>query len=476
MLKRQVIKNIIIIFLIAFHPLVGMGQEKEPVELKLEFQSEVNFSGDCPLTQTRFESAVFHKAVNFHSRTISEKVDFKSAHFYGPSRFDHVVFRDSARFNETLFDKQAYFHHSKFAKQGLFFGTVFNEKATFNNAVFNKTAFFHNVQFQDTCNFTSARFKEPANFLGTHFDGPTYFSHARFDSDITFYYAEINAPLTLENASAKDFIFHGAIIRDKIYLGSTTNSQVPFADFTKASFTEPENSFHPSTGKKTNGGEIILVGPAKLDIQIEKFPHLSLLDTLDYFTKKYIIATLKEECFAGENQASERFELDYILAKSTMHQDKSSVYGRTKFYQVHKWPKWFATELYYLTMELGYRPFDLLYWAFGLVIIFTIIYSIWIPERLKEFIALEWKHKKTKESTESASICSLFYENVLISFYFSASVFFALRFNKDIFNFFERNEKMWISIEWLLGIIFYVAFFALAQSGSILHRLLGLFV
>lgn len=453
-----------------------MAQERERTDRRSEYHDVIDFSENRPLTQTHFDSAVFHNAVNFHQSTIKEKLYFDSAHFNGPARFDHTIFADSISFNEAIFEKQAYFHYSKFYETAPFFGTVFQEKVTFNNAGFYGPAFFHNAQFQDSCNFTATHFRGPVNFLKAQFNGPTYFAHAKFNDAITFYYTEINAPLTLENAKVNEFIFHGAIIRDKIYLGENISLQYPTANFTQASFTEPVNCENTKTDQKTNGGQIILVGPARVNIQIEKFGHIALLDTLDYFTKKNIISTLKDECFPEEDQATERFELDYILAKSTMHQDKTSYFSRTKFNQVHKWPHWLATEFYYLAMGLGYRPFNLLYWAFGTVFLFTLIYAFWIPERLKQFISLEWKHKKKKESTASASIASLFYENVLLSFYFSASIFFALRFNKDIFNFFGRNEKMWISIEWLLGIIFYVAFFALAQSGSILHRLLGLFV
>ncbi len=440
----------------------------------LVFSNNVDSSRAVHETAMHFSSAVFQQSALFQSSVFQDSADFKKAHFKGYTRFDSSSFQNYSRFNEATFDQITHFFHARFSQNARFFGTIFNDEVSFNDVQFYRPVFFHNAQFHGPANFTTAHFHAPVDFLRAQFNAPVYFEHATFNGDATFYFCQINAPLMFEDALADTIIFHGAMIRDKIYLGSVNLSRYPTGDFTKASFTEPEHAL--KSGKKTGGGEIILVGPARVSIQIEKFGHLSICDTLDYFTKKNIIATLKDESFSDDDQATERFELDYLLARSTMHQDKSSIYGRTKFYQVHKWPHWFLTELYYLTMRLGYRPFNLLYWALATVLIFTVIYANWIPDRLKEFIALDWKHRPTHDVVVSPNKWAVRYENALVAFYFSAAIFFALRFNKDLFNFFGRKEKIWISFEWLLGIIFYVAFFALAQSGSILHRLLGLFV
>jgi hypothetical protein len=464
----------IVILVITLCPFSASAQSDD-AKAPREYDDIIDFSGDIPLIETDYEAAIFHKAVDFNSKIFPEEITFKSAHFYDTARFDNCVFEERTSFHYITFEKKVHFQESEFQKWGRFFGTVFNGEASFHDVEFLDDVYFNKAQFNGICNFTATKFKSKIEFTEAQFHAPVYMRFAEFDSTISFFYAQINAPLRLENAKVDTFIFDGAIIRDKIYIGSSNMGlSPPTADFEMASFTDPEDTY--KIGKKTHGGEIVLVGPANILIQIEKFSHISLLDTLDYFTKKNIISTLKSDCFADDDQATERFELDYILARSTKHQDKTSIYGRTKFYQVYKWPHWLATELYDRTMGLGYRPFNLLWWAFGCVILFTIGYAWKMPQRLKEFISLDSKYNSPPEEQTSASKFSLFYENILFAFYFSAAIFFAFRFNKDIFTFFGRREKMWISFEWLLGIIFYVAFFALAQSGSILHRLLGLFV
>jgi hypothetical protein len=440
---------------------------------RLALRDTVRFHEINSSNKVTYDSCLFTMPVNYNNKIFEDSASFDGAHFLDRTRFDHTIFHEDAIFNEAIFEDNVYFHKSTFNKTARYFGTTFKQKTTFNNSKFKTPVFFHNVQFQDSCNFIDAHFDGPVNFYKTQFNSFSDFSYTWFKDSISFYFSEINGPFTLQNAVADNILFHGTIIRDKLYLGNNVRIQIPTVDLTKASFAQNIDFDRQTHKKMVKSGKIVLVGPVHLALQSEKFKNLTLLKTLDYFSKKNIIETLKENSYSRKNQATERFELDYILARSIMYQEKTSAYSPYRPRHILKWlPAWLCS----VTMGFGYRPFKLFWWAFGIVLIFMTIYAWKIPKRLEEFIALEWKHKRTKENKEQASKYSIVYDNLLTAFYFSNAIFFALRFNKDIFNYFDRREKVLISIEWLLGIIFYFIFFTQAKSGSILHRLWGMFI
>ena len=55
-------------------------------------------------------------------------------------------------------------------------------------------------------------------------------------------------------------------------------------------------------------------------------------------------------------------------------------------------------------------------------------------------------------------------------------VFFTFRLKKDILTFFSHKEKYAIVTQWTLGLLVYLAFLTLSQSGSILQQLKTLFI
>ncbi len=63
--------------------------------------------------------------------------------------------------------------------------------------------------------------------------------------------------------------------------------------------------------------------------------------------------------------------------------------------------------------------------------------------------------------------------NVLMS---QLGLIWTFRLKKDLSTSFKTKEKRMIVFEWLLGVLVYIAFLALAKSGSVLHTLKSLFV
>ena len=105
------------------------------------------------------------------------------------------------------------------------------------------------------------------------------------------------------------------------------------------------------------GARIVLFGPVEINIQAEKLEFLALSDTLDYYAKKDIVSRLKETSFKDEQFSNARFELDHLFAKSTIYQKQSVYFEEYPWYDPVVW----GQRLYKVTMELGCRPFKLLF-------------------------------------------------------------------------------------------------------------------
>ena len=194
-----------------------------------------------------------------------------------------------------------------------------------------------------------------------------------------------------------------------------------------------------------------------------------MLDTLDYYSKKDIITDLKNYSFNGEQYQKERFELDYIFAKSTKFQEVATLYRPNKWYQILKWPKWAGIFFYDITMGLGYRPFRLIPWLF----ITLLCFSFWIfsklPTQINEYINREEKKKSSELQIENK------FTTFINCFYVTSGAFFGIRLKQDVLTFFKPNQRWRIIVIWAVGLLMYFYFIYFAKSGSILNSIKGLF-
>ena len=287
-------------------------------------------------------------------------------------------------------------------------------------------------------NFRYARFIANADFRYAGFQGRADFWGAEFESAADFRFAQFDSPAD----------FDRAVINDRFYIGSRQGQQF---DFTRTIFS-------PSA-------KLVLCEFAELNFQNEKIKHLALLDTLSYNLKRLIIDNLKGQSFKSDSKA--HFELDYLFARATMYQSAGDKYTRNQWYQVWNWPRAMISSGYYLTMGLGYRPFRLVWWILGIIILFAAWYFIGMRDQVSDYIlAGEKNQDKVPHNLDLFINC----------LYFSASLFFTFRLKKEILKSFERKQRWIIISEYLIGFLAYIAFLALAKSGSIIHNLRSLFV
>jgi len=452
-----------------------------------------------------FVESRFHCPVGFSSAKFNSDAIFAESVFDSSAGFQQVEFNKYVSFSKSQFNNSVDFSSTKFKAHTDFIDTKFGEDIVFGFATFDSTLRFENVIFDSTPDFRGTKFRGEGLFFNVQFRtiasfNSTFsrlavFGKARFDSTFYFDYAKVDSLVIIINSvfcdkvifSNSDFgelgevDFSYSTIGDTVLLGS---SLIKFFsqryDFSRARLLPqgkhviPADTLMDLPEKQINfpGAKIILLGPADIKIQLEKFKFLELAEKLDFYSKKDIITNLKELSFKGEQFKRERFELDYIFAKSTRYQKDSAIYEKYSIFNPVRWWRCF----YDLTLGLGYRPFRILYLIIGIIVGFGIYYLVKWPTKVSEYISRDDDSQKLSEVDTHVSRFALMVDQLIKCIYFSSMVFLTFRLKRDILFFFEIKQKRFIVSEWLLGILILFYFLYFAEEGSILNTLKSLIV
>ena len=463
----------------------------------LSFHRPANFHWAWFDSTADFSFAQFGSTAGFYEAKFDNTADFSSAQFGGTASFPSVQFGSTADFLGTQFDNTADFSFAQF-----------DSTADFSFAQFGSTADFLETQFDNTTDFSFAQFDSAADFRKVQFDSTTDFSKTGFGGTANFSRAKIRNRLHFNGAvfsEAVDFLeaefgtlgiadFNSAWIIDTLFAGSSSElytqrfdlglvKLLPRGTFVLSgkSIIVVASSTDTSEEAISNrpeqiilngpGAHILLEGPVEMKIQHEKLKFVSLLDTLDYFTKKVIVDGTKQASFKGDEFKREWFEMDFIFEKSTLYQKKTTTYETYSPFDFWFW----SQSLYYYSMGLGYRPFWLIWWVLGIIVLFGGFYIIFIPNPVRQYVYRD-DPTKLKPSSLINPPRPPFMETLVNCLYFSAMLLFTVRLKKDLLTSFDRWHKQVIVFEWLLGVGIYGAFLALSKSGSILHNLKSLFL
>ena len=477
-----------------------------------QFDSTADFRSARFNSTAEFSRARFNSTAEF-SAQFDGTADFRRAQFDSTAEFSSAQFNSTAEFREVQFDNTADFRRAQFDSTADFRRAQFDSTAEFRFAQFNSTAEFRFAQFNSTAEFRFAQFNSTAEFHFAQFDGTAEFHFAQFDGTAEFRRAKIGNRLRFKEVvftKAVDFReaefdtlgiadFNSAWIIDTLFAGSSSElytqrfdlslvkllpggtyvlsgkSAKAFPSITDTTKTDTSGKDLSEQAEQTilsgPGAHIVLEGPVEMKIQHEKLEFVSLLDTLDYFTKKVIVDGTKQASFKGDEYKHERFEMDFIFEKSTLYQKKTTTYE--VYSRFHPW--FWLQSLYYYAMGLGYRPFWLIWWILGIIVLFGGIYMIWIPDPVRQYVYRD-DPTKLKPSSLINPPRLPFTENLINCLYFSAMLLFTVRLKKDLLTSFELRHKRFIVFEWLLGVGIYGAFLALSKAGSILHNLKSLFL
>ncbi|MEM7819913.1 MAG: pentapeptide repeat-containing protein [Candidatus Aenigmatarchaeota archaeon] len=390
-----------------------------------------------------------------------------------------IIFNEDAKFLKAHFNELAQFSGVKFAKNADFTSAIFNGKSEFNKAVFKGNANFNNAEFnwlnfseaffEDNVVFRNAIIRDTANFSDATFYGAIDFSGAQLLNRANFknskFYASINLIGTYFNEAIK---FNYVEFYDSVFIGSQRSDYIQSFDFSMADLIDKADQFAFEDERNKNnkniikysGAAIILTSPVDIKIQLEKFKFIHLKENLDYFTKKRIIHRLKEN-FKDDDYRIERFELDYIFAKSTKYQKESSSYVKKK-------PIKKAISFFYdYFLGLGYRPFKIIKLMFFFITFFSIIYFISsnIKINIDKYInnILNLKYIKFENISKKQYIKRI--EEFLNCYYFSATIFFNIKIRSEILRSFSFKQKIIIIIEWILSLICYYVFIKYSKAG-----------
>lgn len=464
------------------------------------FYNDAEFLENQFYGKASFWESNYYGRANFMMSRFDSIANFKQSKFQSTANFENVNFDEKTEFQYSIFMKIAYFNQSRFISSVNFYHTKFDSVVIFNKAYFkdfsnfSATIFLNNVEFKEIkflgqTDFRNSQFNATVDFKGSKFSKFLYFNGSKFNKLMNFSSCIFDEKIDFRNVKFDSFAivdFSLAEIKDTIFVGNLNSREIQRYDFMKTkllekgetiNYLELKNDTIPVVTKYP-GANIIIYAPVDLKIQLEKFKFIKLCDSLDFYTKKDIITTLKDVSFSeNKKHGKERFELEYILAKSTINQKKSSSYKKYGILNPITWIHY----LHNITMGLGYRPFRLACWALIIVFIFTIIYFFKMNKNINNYLAKRYEiiesleYRRGRRKLKNRSNPNLI-DSLINCLYFSSMLFFSFRFKTELLTFFNTKEKQLILIEWLMGFFTYIAFFTLSKSGSILHNLKSLFL
>lgn len=518
------------------------------------FDSIASFSG-AAFDAAFFVDATFNSRASFGEAAFESAALFDRAVFSGPATFEGSTFSGAADFIDVEFGSGASFSPARFERRASFFTARFEGLADFDGATFEDAASFKSTRFEDGVTFRGVTFTGRVDFRGASIDSIGVFDGAAFEQGATFEGAALGGAVDFSSArywGATDFWdaldfrgarfggdtvadFSRASVRDTIHIGSWDEGADHRFDFRRVNFLEGGREARPSdtTDVDYPGAAVVLHGPADVQLQVEKFDFLRLADGLSYFDKRDIVTYLKTHSFDSDGQEVARFELDYLLARSTMHQ------GRTGTHEAYSWhdAQWWLNVGYYYLMGFGYRPFRIFLWAGVMVLAFAVFYRLRMADDVHAFVQNNGEDHAPRTPSPPAPKPAPFQDTTwditlgrftigriaprtspngpssrqlpsrqlsseqlspmrplsqptasgnpdhasmltpwIHCLYFSTMVVFTLRLNRKILTFFDAGQQRIIVTQWVAGFTLYVLFLTLAKSGSILHQLKTLFV
>lgn len=375
--------------------------------------------------------------------------------------------RKSLTYSELDLQKFFSIRSASFSKPLSFNNSIFERGfwsigSTYNQLKFSKTRFKENVDF------VISTFLQELSFYESHFEKNIQFVQVGANT-IDFSYSSLSGSLNIELTGIKKLILLNTLFSDssevRFWKSSITDSLIigiiPSLSREPIKKIQNYNLLWATFGADT---KIVLNGPVRIKLQLERLKYLTINNELDYFDKKYIIDEVKRLNYADPVFTRERFELDFIFAKSTLYQKISNTYEEYSLFSITR----LANFIYYTTMGLGYRPFRIIPWLIIILLGFSVWLWLRIPSQINKYINKAEKKKQPELDNENK------FTTFINCFYVTAGLFFGIRLKQDVLTFFKPNERWRIIVIWAIGLLMYFYFIYFAKSGSILNSIKGL--
>ena len=182
------------------------------------FQATADFSGAEFKHNAQFDNSTFKLDVNFSRTTFHAYASFSQVTFQGSAEFISTVFLDGAYFDGTRFEGRASFGDAKF-KEGV----------DFNRALLEDQVDFIGANLLGWTKFNNAVFKKSTKFMGAKFES-TDFDHVSFEDVAEFNTAVFQDVRFRETKFQRTAVFHAATFGRAKFDGATFEEMAIFTD------------------------------------------------------------------------------------------------------------------------------------------------------------------------------------------------------------------------------------------------------
>jgi len=372
-----------------------------------KFDKYADFSNAHFYGNINFSGAIFQNGVSFTGATFHSLADFEETQFLNNApKFDNAIFEKEVHFINTYFEGGGHFVQTTFKDYVFFTRELNSQKMTFGGeASFDKAVFegegsveFRNVTFGGLADFNNVTFGEKANFHNGKFCNGADFSDVIFQSTLWFSDCIFNTEANFQSAEFKgDTYFVGTVFEKELSFKNAKFEQI----FTFA--PEKNNEIDLRYLRCFGNGQITA------DLRKTKFYHIYSIENLKF-----------DNCIWSENLKiyEERMnDLTYAklqtvykdLKNSFEEHDQKDLVGKA-FYREMEMKRFRAKEegniedylfLLYFKLFAGYgeKPFNIIFWSFGIIFLFALLFWIFgieistIPYRLEfePYSRFTWK-------------------------------------------------------------------------------------
>ncbi|MCK4310012.1 MAG: pentapeptide repeat-containing protein [Methanomicrobia archaeon] len=374
------------------------------------------FEGKATFISATFEQAVFFQRENDKEKiTFQDGVTFSYTRFGGYTNFGDVRFKNYANFEHSIFQVGAFFERAKFLDSRIsfddaeFYGEVYFANAEFNEidgyttfrdakfkgvTYFLETTFFENVYFDDTTfgkisHFNFAKFKgDKTWFNNAIFENNVFFKNVTFEKDTIFYGAEFNKIADFSDTSFEgEMNLDNVVFRDNVYFKNTDFGEIEeiklSATFERMLIFKPKILYKLDLGEfkaleyteikanltETEFKDVYLSNVNFIDCtwpeDYKVYEETHMNDDLSYRDLEKIYRNIKISFQNyGDNEMA-----GYFLYREKEMKREGTLFFKDPFY-------WALIHLYWGTCGYGERFSFILFWSFGTMVGFALLFWI----------------------------------------------------------------------------------------------------
>ena len=391
-----------------------------------QFDSSADFRYSQFDLLANFLGAQFNSEANFFGTQFNSEANFKGAQFDSAAVFIDAQFNSRANFEGARFDSLADFKGAGFDPEANFWKTQFDSEADFKGARFVSLADFHEAQFDSEADFRIAQFDSEAHFRNAQFDSEADFRYARFDSKASFH----------------DSNFQGDVRFDGVTLPDTLDFQkVKTAQIIDLTYTVFDNT-------NAANGQKCFIDLREAPVEKFKFTYDNFRvfkpdtvpDKLNFqrLTSVYekLLKNFKDNGYTSSYQTLDREYQDF-KSKLNPNHGWSERQGSLLLNFLNEW--WH---------DYGYRKGRIWRHTAMFLMVFTLLNWLLLPYLINKVYEIEQIKVTLPEDIKLFK-----FKRFVLSFFYTAIIFFGLKVSIEQFNFDRHWGVTYIFLQYIIGLI-----------------------